>query len=309
MAIRAMRSVMDEEGFLEVETPTLIASTPEGARDMLVPSRLRQGHFYALPQSPQLFKQLLMIGGVERYYQVAKCYRDEDFRSDRQIEFTQLDFEGAFWGQEEVLETIELVVQRVVKDLRDIQMDEPIVRMTHAEAITNYGTDKPDIRFDMRIADLSEVFRGTDFKAFAGVLSDGGSVMGINGGPLGLARSGLNGLVSQAQDVGAKGLVWMVVEAEGSVRSPVSKFLSETELDEIVSKLDASVGDTLLIVADRTKTALEVLGHLRLAVGKPESHDELAFAFVVDFPVFDVVMTGLSRQPITHSLLQRISIP
>ncbi|MDA2978585.1 MAG: aspartate--tRNA ligase [Actinomycetota bacterium] len=299
MAIRAMRNVMDEQGFLEVETPTLIASTPEGARDMLVPSRLRQGHFYALPQSPQLFKQLLMIGGVERYYQVAKCYRDEDFRSDRQIEFTQLDFEGAFWGQEEVLQTIELVARRVVKDLRDVELNEPIVRMTHAEAMRNYGTDKPDIRFDMRIADLSEVFAATEFKAFSGVLGDSGSVMGINGGPLGLARSGLDGLVSQAQDVGAKGLVWMVVEEEGSIRSPVAKFLSEAELREIVSVLDASVGDTLLIVADRTKTVLEVLGHLRLVVGKPDSHDELAFAFVVDFPVFDVADDG-SLSPAHH---------
>lgn len=298
-AIRAMRNVMDEQGFLEVETPTLIASTPEGARDMLVPSRLRQGQFYALPQSPQLFKQLLMIGGVERYYQVAKCYRDEDFRSDRQIEFTQLDFEGSFWGQEEVLETIELVARRVVKDLTDTDINEPIVRMTHAEAMRNYGTDKPDTRFDMRIADLSAVFANTDFKAFAGVLSDGGSVMGINGGPLGLARSGLDALVTQAQDAGAKGLVWMVVEEDGSLRSPVAKFLSESEVEGIIDVLGASVGDTLLIVADRTKLVLEVLGHMRLVAGKPEGHEELAFVFVIDFPVFDVSDDG-SLAPAHH---------
>ncbi len=291
-AIRAMRNVMDEQGFLEVETPTLIASTPEGARDMLVPSRLRQGQFYALPQSPQLFKQLLMIGGVERYYQVARCYRDEDFRADRQVEFTQLDFEGAFWGQEEVLQTIELVARRVVADLGHTIGSDPFVRMTYAEAMENYGSDKPDIRFDMKIVDLSDTFEETDFKAFAGVLADGGSVRGINGGQLGLARSGLDALVSTAQDAGAKGLVWMVVEEDGSLRSPVAKFLSEAERGGIASMLTATPGDTLLIVADLTDIVLDVLGRMRLHVGQPEGHDELAFAFVVDFPVFEVSEDG-----------------
>ncbi|KAA3636822.1 MAG: aspartate--tRNA ligase [Armatimonadetes bacterium] len=291
-AIRAMRNVMDEQGFLEVETPTLIASTPEGARDMLVPSRLRQGQFYALPQSPQLFKQLLMIGGVERYYQIARCYRDEDFRADRQVEFTQLDFEGSFWGQEEVLETIELVARRVVTDLGHSIAPDPFVRMTYAEAMENYGSDKPDIRFDMKIVDLSAVLAQTEFKAFAGVLADGGSVRGINGGQLGLARSGLDALVSTAQEAGAKGLVWMVVEDDGSLRSPVAKFLSQSELYAIAEALDAVPGDTLMIVADRTSTVLEVLGRMRLHVGQPEGHDDLAFAFVVDFPVFDVHEDG-----------------
>ncbi|MCZ7533230.1 MAG: aspartate--tRNA ligase [Acidimicrobiia bacterium] len=291
-AIRAMRNVMDEQGFLEVETPTLIASTPEGARDMLVPSRLRQGQFYALPQSPQLFKQLLMIGGVERYYQIARCYRDEDFRADRQVEFTQLDFEGAFWGQEEVLATIELVARRVVADLGHSIGPDPFVRMTYAEAMESYGSDKPDVRFDMKIVDLSEAFTDTDFKAFAGVLADGGSVRGINGGQLGLARAGLDALVSEAQDVGAKGLVWMVVEDDGSLRSPVAKFLSDTEQADIASGLSATPGDTLLIVADHTNTVLDVLGRMRLHVGQPDGHDELAFVFVVDFPVFEVGEDG-----------------
>ncbi len=287
-AIRAMREVMDEGGFLEVETPTLIASTPEGARDMLVPSRLRQGHFYALPQSPQLFKQLLMIGGVERYYQVAKCYRDEDFRADRQVEFTQLDFEGSFWGQDDVLDVLENIVVRVVSDLRGETIETPIPRMTHADAMEWYGTDKPDVRFGMDIRNLSEVFSATEFKAFSGVLSGGGSVRGINAGALGLARSGLDALVTSAIEAGAKGLVWMVVEEDGSLRSPVAKFLVDDELEGIKMTLGAEPGDTLLIVADTNKVVLGVLGQLRLQVGRPGGHDELAFLFVVDFPVFDV---------------------
>jgi aspartyl-tRNA synthetase len=287
-AIRAMRNVMDEEGFLEVETPTLIASTPEGARDMLVPSRLRRGNFYALPQSPQLFKQLLMIGGVERYYQVAKCYRDEDFRADRQIEFTQLDFEGSFWGQEDVLEILDKVARRVVLDLRGTPVEGDFARLTYAEAMARYGSDKPDLRFGMELVDLSDVFSSTEFKAFAGVLADGGAVQAINAGQLGLARSGLDAQVARAQELGAKGLVWMVVGEEGAVRSPVAKFLSESEIHEIVSTCAAQEGDTLFIVADQLSIVRGVLGQLRLDLGKPQNNDELAFAFIVDFPVFEV---------------------
>ena len=179
-AIRAMRDVMDDLGFMEIETPTLIASTPEGARDMLVPSRLRKGTFYALPQSPQLFKQLLMISGVERYYQIARCYRDEDMRADRQLEFTQLDFEGSFWGQEDVLETLEAVSTKVTKAIRGTDLERPFPRLTWHEAIERYGTDKPDIRFGMEIQDLSPVFASTEFKAFSGVLEANGSIRGIN---------------------------------------------------------------------------------------------------------------------------------
>ena len=298
-AIRAMRNVLDEESFLEVEMPTLIASTPEGARDMLVPSRLRKGNFYALPQSPQLFKQLLMIGGVERYYQVAKCYRDEDFRADRQVEFTQLDLEGSFWGQDDVLDVLEKIAARVVHDLRGVDIELPIQRMTYADAMDRFGSDKPDLRFGMEITDLSAVFAQTEFKAFAGVLGDGGAVRGINAGQLGLARSGLDGLVSRAQELGAKGLVWMVVEDDGSLRSPVSKFLSESELAGIVSSLEAAPGDTLLIVADRLRVVRHVLGELRLDLGRPEGNDELAFAFIVDFPVFEVGDDG-SLAPAHH---------
>ncbi|MEZ5176019.1 MAG: aspartate--tRNA ligase [Acidimicrobiia bacterium] len=298
-AIRAMRTEMDDRGFLEVETPTLIASTPEGARDMLVPSRLRKGQFYALPQSPQLFKQLLMIGGVDRYYQIAKCYRDEDFRADRQVEFAQLDFEGAFWGQEEVLETIEAVAKRVVAELRGSVSDSPFTRMTWSEATQRYGTDKPDLRFAMEIRDLSHIFSATAFRAFGEAIEAGGSIRGINAGPLGLARSGLDDLVATARAAGAKGLVWMVAEDDGSMRSPISKFLSEPELAQIRDAFGATPGDTLLIVADQTRTVLEVLGLLRLHVGKPDGHDDLAFVLVVDFPVFDIAEDG-SLTPAHH---------
>lgn len=298
-AIGAMRRVMDRGDFLEVETPTLIASTPEGARDMLVPSRLRPGHFYALPQSPQLFKQLLMIGGVERYYQLAKCYRDEDFRADRQIEFTQLDFEGSFWGQDEVLDVLEQIVVEVVQELRGEEIELPIARISYADAMEKYGTDKPDLRFGMEIVDLSDLFADTEFKAFAGVLGSQGTVRGINGGALGLARSGLDRLVERAQELGARGLVWMIVQEDGSLRSPIAKFLSEREIAAIKGAFDASPGDTLLIVADEAKVVTSVLGQLRLTVGQPEDSDELAFVFVLDFPVFDVNDDG-SLSPAHH---------
>jgi aspartyl-tRNA synthetase len=286
-AIRAMRDVMDDLGFMEIETPTLIASTPEGARDMLVPSRLRKGKFYALPQSPQLFKQLLMISGIERYYQIARCYRDEDLRADRQLEFTQLDFEGSFWGQEDVLETLEAVSTKVTNAIRDIDIERPFPRLTWHEAMERYGTDKPDIRFGMEIQDLSPVFAATEFQAFSGALAANGSIRGINAGALGLPRSGLDGISPRAQELGAKGLVWLVVEEDGSLRSPVAKFLSGDELSGISTTLRGETGDVLLLLADESTTALEVLGQIRLDLGQPSGHEELAYLFVVDFPVFE----------------------
>jgi aspartyl-tRNA synthetase len=291
-AVHAMRSTLVEQGFLEVETPTLVRSTPEGARDFLVPSRLRPGSFYALPQSPQLFKQLLMIGGVDRYYQIARCYRDEDFRSDRQVEFTQLDIEGAFWGQEQVLAALEPVIAAVVRALRDTDVAAPFPRMTYADAMARYGTDKPDIRFGMQIVDLSEIFADTEFKAFSGALAAGGLVAGINAGALGLSRSGFDALVERAQGLGARGLVWMVVEPDGSLRSPVAKFLSGSEMGSLAEALGAGPGDTLLVVADDATITRAVLGALRLQLGQPEGHDELAFLWVTDFPVFEVLGDG-----------------
>jgi aspartyl-tRNA synthetase len=290
--VQAMRRVLEDSDFLEVETPTLIASTPEGARDMLVPSRMRRGHFYALPQSPQLFKQMLMVAGVERYYQIARCYRDEDLRADRQLEFTQLDLEGSFWGQDDVLATLEEIVFDVVNDVRGVELPRPFPRMTYADAMRRYGTDKPDTRFGMEITDLSTVFEGTDFKAFAGVLASGGTIRAINAGPLGLARSGLDAQVDRALALGAKGLVWMVVQEDGSLRSPVAKFLSTDEMSEIKASLVATTGDVLLIVADSPKVVTKVLGSLRLDHGQPDGHQELEFLFVIDFPVFDETDEG-----------------
>lgn len=288
----ALRSSMEGEGFIEVETPTLVASTPEGARDMLVPSRLRLGSFYALPQSPQLFKQLLMVGGVDRYYQIARCYRDEDFRSDRQLEFTQLDLEGSFWGEEDVRRTVELAVTAAVAAVKGESPAAPFPVMTFAEAMDTYGTDKPDVRFGMHLIDVSNVFTETEFKGFGATLEVGGVVRGINAGALGMSRSGMDGLVARAIELGAKGLVWMVVEVDGSVRSPVAKFLSDTEVTGLIAALGAVPGDTLLLVADAEKAALGVLGQLRLELGQPSDHDELAFTWVIDFPVFEVTDEG-----------------
>ena len=290
--IRAMRRALDRLDFLEVETPTLVRSTPEGARDFVVPSRLQQGSFYALPQSPQLFKQLLMVSGVERYYQIARCYRDEDTRSDRQIEFTQLDIEGSFWGADDVMSAIEAAVTEAVRDVRGTDPATPFPKLTWLEAMSRYGSDKPDIRFGMELTDLRPVFGSTEFNAFKAVLESGGLVASIDAGPLGLSRSGLDALVDRAKAHGAKGLVWMVVEDDGSLRSPVAKFLSERELVGIGDALGARPGDVLLLVADEVRTTQQVLGALRLELGRPEDDQELAFLWVVDFPVFERTAEG-----------------
>ncbi len=286
-ASSAIRSTLDELGFLEVETPTLINSTPEGARDMLVPSRLRQGEFYALPQSPQLFKQLLMIGGVERYYQIARCYRDEDFRSDRQLEFTQLDLEGAFWGRDDVLETIETVLKAVTRAVRGVELTEPFPRITWEEAMNRFGSDKPDIRFAMEIVDISDSVAGSEFGVFAKAIASGGTVRAINVGKQEWSRSRADSLTERAKELGAAGLVWAVVEDDGTLRSPIAKFLSEEEIAAIKHALNAGRGDVLLIGADRWKTVVTVLGALRLELGRPSGHEELAFLWVVDFPLFE----------------------
>ena len=287
-AMGAMRTTMLAQGFLEVETPTLVKSTPEGARDVLVPSRLRRGSFYALPQSPQLFKQLLMVGGVERYYQIARCYRDEDFRADRQIEFTQLDIEGSFWGREDVFAALEPVIVAVTEALRGIKLPVPFPRMTWQEAMRRYGTDKPDTRFGMELVDLGEVFAGTGFNAFSAVLAGGGLIAGINAGARETPRSALDALVERARTLGAKGLVWMVVESDGTLRSPVAKHLSPGEQEALGRALTAGPGDLLLVVGDRAKVARSVLGALRLDLGRPLRHDRLDFLWVFDFPVFSV---------------------
>ena len=302
VATAAIRRTLDDRGFLEVETPTLVASTPEGARDMLVPSRLREGHFYALPQSPQLFKQLLMVSGVERYFQIARCYRDEDMRSDRQLEFTQLDLEGSFWGQEEVLDAIEATLVAATAAVRGAEPPNPFPRMTWREAMERYGTDKPDTRFGMEIVDLADVVADSEFKVFSTALSQGGVVCGINAGTFELPRSRADELTDLAMTHGAKGLVWMVVEEDGSLRSPVAKFLSDDEQAALVDRLAAGPGDVLLVVADRWKTAVTVLGALRVELGRPDGHDELAFVWITDFPMFEEEQDGsltFSHHPFT----------
>lgn len=307
LCIRAIREALDGLGFLDVETPTLVNSTPEGARDFLVPSRLRPGHFYALPQSPQLFKQLLMVSGVERYYQIARCYRDEDTRADRQVEFTQLDLEGSFWGQEDVLDTVEKVVAEVVRRLRGVEVFLPLPRLTHREAISRYGSDKPDLRFGMEIGDLSKVFEGTGFRGFGRVLGAGGVVRGINAGPRDFSRAELDAFVDRARDLGAAGLVWAVVQADGSLRSPVAKFLGTGEIGGMIRVLDASPRDLLLLVADRAEIASSVLGTIRIDLGQPRQHDALRFLWVVAFPVFERTEQG-DLAPSHHPFTAPVSV-
>lgn len=293
-AVTAIRRTLDEMDFLEIETPTLIRSTPEGARDMLVPSRLHPGRFYALPQSPQLFKQLLMISGVERYFQIARCYRDEDFRSDRQLEFTQLDLEGSFWDETGVQDTIEATIAAAVKEVRGVDLPLPFQRLTWQESMDRYGVDKPDIRFAMEIIDLTDLFASSEFRGFAGAIGEGGVVRAINAGPRELARSAADALVEEAKRLGAKGLVWMVVEEDGSLRSPVAKFLSSHELEGISHRLQARSGDVLLLIADQWKVAVTALGSLRIQLGRPSGHEDLAFLWVTDFPMFEESDGGLT---------------
>lgn len=301
-ATAAIRRTLDQQGFLEVETPTLVNSTPEGARDMLVPSRLREGEFYALPQSPQLFKQLLMISGVERYFQIARCYRDEDFRADRQLEFTQLDMEGAFWDRDDVLTTIERVLAAVVEDVKGQTVETPFPRLTWQEAMDTYGSDKPDRRFGMEITDLSDLVAESEFGVFANALADGGTVRGINVGAVEWSRARADQLTERAKELGAKGLVWMVVEDDGTLRSPVAKFLSDEEQAGIKSRLGSEPGTVILVSADRWRTVVDVLGALRIDLGRPEGHDDLEFLWVVDFPLFEEADDGsitFSHHPFT----------
>ena len=287
--VATMREELHARGFLDIETPILTKSTPEGARDFLVPSRMQPGSWYALPQSPQLFKQLLMISGYERYYQIARCFRDEDLRADRQPEFTQLDLEMAFVSEDDVIETVEGVMSRVFA-LGDLGIGEPPwPRMGYDEALTRFGSDRPDTRFGLEIADISDELRGSEFKVFEGVIAGGGSVRAINAGAREMSRSELDGLNEVVQRHGGKAVAWAVVETGGSWRSPIAKFLGEERTAAAGAKLGASDGDVLLFVADSHQTAVEALGGLRLELGKrfglvPEGrHDVL---WVVDFPMF-----------------------
>jgi aspartyl-tRNA synthetase len=283
-----IRSVLDERDFLEVETPFLTRSTPEGARDFLVPARVQPGSFYALPQSPQLFKQLLMVGGLERYYQIVRCFRDEDSRADRLPEFTQLDLEMGFVEEDDVIGVTEAVVGAVFEDAGFDVAAPPYPRMTYAEAMSRFGSDRPDTRFGLELQDLNEAVAGTEFKVFSGAVESGGVVRGINAGPRELSRADLDALTELAKQRGAKGLVWAFVQDDGW-RSPIAKFLSGSEIPSINAALEAQPGDLLLIVADAQTTTNVVLGALRLELAErfglaaADRHDIL---WVVEFPMF-----------------------
>ncbi|MGN6867456.1 MAG: aspartate--tRNA ligase [Solirubrobacteraceae bacterium] len=287
-AISTMREVLNERDFLEIETPYLTRSTPEGARDYLVPARIQPGSFYALPQSPQLFKQLLMIGGMERYYQIARCFRDEDTRADRQPEFTQLDIEMAFVEEDDVIDCMEAVMGAVFEREGFDVPAPPWPRMTFAEAVSRYGIDRPDTRFGLELHDLGEAVASSEFKVFADVLASGGVVRGINTGARELPRSDLEALTELAKQHGAKGLVWAFVQDEGW-RSPIAKFLSEAEIAAITQRLEGSPGDLLLIVADELTTVGQALSALRMELARrfdlipTGRHDIL---WVVEFPAF-----------------------
>lgn len=298
---RSMREFLSEEGFLEIETPVLTRSTPEGARDFLVPSRHRQGTFYALPQSPQLFKQLLMIGGVERYFQIARCFRDEDLRADRQPDFTQLDVEMSFVEPEDVIALNERLLAAVLGEC-GIELELPMQRIPYDEAIARYGTDRPDVRFGLELSELTEVFRGSEFKAFADAIEGGAVVRGLNAGAHEMSRSELDGLVSEAQEIGAKGLVWAVVEDAGW-KCPIAKFLSEGEIAAGNEALGGEPGDVLLIVADSPMASAEILGELRSRLGErlgliPEGEHRLVW--VVDWPLFAANEETGSWDPLHH---------
>lgn len=286
-----IRSFLQDEGFLEIETPILQKSTPEGARDYLVPSRVHPGSFYALPQSPQLFKQLLMCSGYDRYFQIAKCFRDEDLRADRQPEFTQVDMEMSFVDMEDVLDVNERLIARVFKETLDVEVPLPLKRMTWQEAMDRFGSDKPDVRFGMELIDVSEVVAGCGFGVFTGALENGGSVRGINvKGQAAMSRKKIDKLVDHAKGCGAKGLAYLSINEDGTYKSSFAKFMTEEELAALVSAVDGQPGDLLLFAADRNKIVWEVLGSLRLQLGKEFNlydPNEFAFLWVVDFPQFE----------------------
>ncbi len=298
---RAMREFLSAEGFLEIETPILTRSTPEGARDFLVPARLQKGSFYALPQSPQLFKQLLMIGGFERYFQIARCFRDEDLRADRQPDFTQLDIEMSFVDAEDVIDVNERMLAAVLGEC-GVEVSLPIPRLSYDDAIARYGTDKPDLRFELEMVEITDAFRDSEFKAFKSAIDGGALVRALNSGAREASRSELDGLVSEAQELGAKGLVWAVVEKDGW-RSPVAKFLSAEEIAAANEALGASEGDVLLVVADSPAMSASVLGELRRRLGERLGLiDENAnvLTWIVDWPLVEWNETEGRWDPLNH---------
>ncbi len=285
------RQFLAEEGFLEIETPTLIKSTPEGARDYLVPSRVHPGSFYALPQSPQLFKQLLMCSGYDRYFQLARCYRDEDLRADRQPEFTQIDMELSFVDVDDVIDVNERLLHKLFKELLNIEIPMPIPRMTWQEAMDRFGSDKPDLRFGMELKNVSDVVKDCEFVVFKNALEQGGSVRGINAQGQGtMPRKKIDALVEFAKDFGAKGLAYLAIQSDGSYKSSFAKFMTQEQLHALVEAMDGKAGDLLLFAADKNKVVWDVLGNLRLELAKQQNllkKDEFKFLWVTEFPLLE----------------------
>lgn len=288
--IKVMRDFLDDQGFIEIETPILTKSTPEGARDYLVPSRVHPGEFFALPQSPQQFKQLLMVSGMEKYYQIARCFRDEDLRADRQPEFTQLDMEMSFIDEEDIFSLIEKMMTGIFKVATGKEIITPFPRLSYDEAMKKYGSDRPDLRFDLEIVDLTEIVTGSDFKVFSSAIKSGGVVRAINAKTCGsLTRREIDELGNIAVENGAKGMAWIVV-TENELRSPITKFFSEEKMQQILTALDAEPGDLLLFGADTAETVARVLGVLRLELAKRLNlidENDLKFTWVVDFPLLE----------------------
>jgi aspartyl-tRNA synthetase len=288
---KAIRDFLDGEGFLDVETPILTKSTPEGARDYLVPSRVHPGEFYALPQSPQLFKQLMMVGGFERYYQIARCFRDEDLRADRQPEFTQIDIETSFMSQEDILAMTEKMMQKVMKDVKGIEMPAPFPRMSYDEAMDRFGSDKPDTRFDMELVDLSETVKDSGFKVFASAVANGGQVKAINvkGAAANYSRKDIDALTEFVSVYGAKGLAWLKAEEDG-LKGPISKFFAEEDQQALKAKLGVEAGDLLLFVADKKSVVADALGALRIKLGKELDlidQSKFNFLWITNWPLLE----------------------
>ena len=286
-----IRQFLADEGFLEIETPMLTKSTPEGARDYLVPSRVHPGNFYALPQSPQLFKQLLMCSGYDRYFQIARCFRDEDLRADRQPEFTQVDMELSFVDEDDVMDVNERLLQKIFKEVLDVDVELPIQRMTWQEAMDRFGSDKPDLRFGMELHDVSDVVKGCGFGVFTGALENGGSVRGINAkGQGAMPRKKIDALVKFAKDFGTKGLAYLCINEDGTYKSSFAKFMTEEELDALVKAMDGEAGDLLLFAADKNKIVWDVLGNLRLEIARNLDlldKNVYKFLWVTEFPEFE----------------------
>ncbi|WP_066257818.1 aspartate--tRNA ligase [Neobacillus drentensis] len=288
---KQIRDYLDSEGFLDIETPILTKSTPEGARDYLVPSRVHPGEFYALPQSPQLFKQLLMVGGIERYYQIARCFRDEDLRADRQPEFTQIDIETSFLSQEDIMGMMETMMTKLMKEVKGVDLPAAFPRMTYDEAMSRFGSDKPDTRFGLELVDLSEIVKDSGFKVFASAVANGGQVKAINvkGAADNYSRKDIDALTEFVAVYGAKGLAWLKVDEEG-LKGPIAKFFSEDDTKALTSTLEASAGDLLLFVADKKKVVADALGALRQKLARElDLIDPSLFNFlwVTDWPLLE----------------------